>query len=112
MPFINTNISKKLNDSEKTMLKTELGKAISLFPGKSENWLMCAIEDGCEMYFQGEKGECAFGEVKLFGSVDKSSADKFTAAYCEIMSKLGIPSGRVYVRYEGGSDWGWNGANF
>ena len=36
-----------------------------------------------------------------------------TAEICRIMNdELGIPADKVYVKYQGVSDWGWNGRNF
>lgn len=112
MPFIDVKLTKTLVPEKKDELKAQLGSAIALFPGKSESWLMCNIDDGKAMYFQGKGGDCAFVEVKLFGAVSAGAADKFTAEMCNIMEKYGIPSERVYVRYEGGESWGWNGSNF
>ena len=89
-------------------------KAISLFPGKTESWLMCNIEADKNMYLAGDNSDdCAFLEVKLFGNVDKAAADKFTAEICAYLNEsLSVSPDRVYVRYEGGTDWGWNGSNF
>ena len=112
MPFVNVKLSKKLAPEAKTELKADLGNAIALFPGKSESWLMCNIEDEKDMFFQGKAGDCAFVEVKLFGSVSESASDRFTAEMCRLMGNFGIPANRVYVRYEGGDLWGWNGSNF
>lgn len=114
MPYIDVKLTKKLEMNQVDALKTELGKAISLFPGKSENWLMCNISADSNMYMAGDNSaDCVFMEVKLFGNVDKSSADMFTRHVCDYFSKnLSIKPERVYVRYEGGTDWGWNGSNF
>lgn len=112
MPFVNVKLTEKLAPEMKTALKADLGRAIALFPGKSESWLMCNIEDGKDMFFQGKPGDCAFVEVKLFGSVQAAASDKFTAEMCRLLEGFGIPANRVYVRYEGGELWGWNGSNF
>lgn len=112
MPFIDVKTNKKLTDENKVQLKAQLADAIALFPGKSETWLMCAIEDGQTMFFRGSDEDCAFAEVKLFGNVSDASAEKFTAKFCDVMKAFGISSDRVYVRYEGGNQWGWNGSNF
>ncbi len=114
MPFIDAKISKKLTPEEKTELKAFFGDAIALFPGKTETWLMCSIEGEKNIWFQGnDDSDSAFVEVKLYGSVDTAASAKFTGAVCEeLEQKFGIPASRVYVRYEGGKDWGWNGSNF
>jgi phenylpyruvate tautomerase PptA (4-oxalocrotonate tautomerase family) len=45
MPFINVKISEKLSDTQVDNIKSRLGEAISLIPGKSEAWLMVNIQD-------------------------------------------------------------------
>jgi len=112
MPYINIRTTKKMTEAEVLSVKAECGKAIALFPGKSESWLMVDISSNEDMFFKGIKGDCAFVEVKIFGDVSPASAEKFTAGMCRIMSNVGIPADRTYVRYEGGTSWGWNGSNF
>ncbi len=114
MPFIDVKLTKNINDTEAVALKAELGKMIEVFPGKTENWLMCNIESEKKIWFKGDNSQdSAFVEVKLFGSVNSEGADKFTELVCKYLeSALQIPATRTYVRYEGGSDWGWNGSNF
>lgn len=46
MPFINSKVTVKMTDSQKEAVKKRLGEAITLIPGKSENWLMAGFEDG------------------------------------------------------------------
>lgn len=114
MPFIDAKISKKLSESEKIGFKQMLGDAISLFPGKDESWLMCSVEDEASIWFRGDNSEdSAFVEVKLLGSVNKNGAEAFTSAVCKHFNdELSISPSRVYIRYSGGTDWGWNGSNF
>ena len=90
MPYIDVKLSKSITDAEAVALKAELGSMIEVFPGKSEGWLMCSIEDSKKMWFKGDNSD--------------------DSAFVE--EKLSISSDRIYVRYEGGSDWGWNGSNF
>lgn len=114
MPFIDVKLTKSITDAEAVALKAELGKMIEVFPGKSEGWLMCSIEDDKKIWFRGDATEdCAFVEVKLYGNVNAESADKFTSLLCNYLeSEFSVPSDRIYIRYEGGTDWGWNGSNF
>ncbi len=114
MPFVDVKMTKKLTFDEKNSLKAKLGQAISVFPGKSESWLMCNVSDEQKIWFRGDdSSDSAFIEVKLFGSVDKNSAEDFTNEVCTYLkTSFAIDPSRVYVRYEGGTDWGWNGSNF
>ena len=114
MPFINSKVNIKILPEQETQLKTKLGKAIELIPGKSESWLMLAFEDDCKLYFKGEKSyKIAYVEVKVFGAEDKVAFEKMTASICEIYNEvLGIAPDKIYVKYETVSNWGWNGKNF
>lgn len=114
MPFVDVKLTKKLSSNQEDGLKNKIGEFISVFPGKSESWLMCKIADDKKIWFGGDNSsDSAFVEVKLFGAVDKNGANDFTAKICDYLeSEIGIKASRVYVRYEGGTDWGWNGSNF
>ena len=114
MPFIDIKFTKSISDAEAVALKAQLGKMIEVFPGKTEGWLMCNISAEQNIWFKGDNSaDSAFAEVKLFGTVNPESADKFTGLLCDYLKNtLEIPSSRTYVRYEGGTVWGWNGSNF
>ncbi|WP_310603913.1 phenylpyruvate tautomerase MIF-related protein [Anaerosporobacter sp.] len=114
MPFINSKVSVTLTDNQKEVLKTELGKAISLIPGKSEEWLMLGFEDNYSLYFKGQAFEkIAYVEVKIFGSTTAEAYDKLTVAICDIFNNVvGVDKDKIYVKYEEVSHWGYNGFNF
>jgi hypothetical protein len=48
MPFINVITNAELNKGREIKLKTALGEAITALPGKSEHWLMIAIQPSTE----------------------------------------------------------------
>lgn len=114
MPMIQTKTSVEITKEQELTLKSELGKAIAILPGKTEQWLMTSFEDNCRMYFRGDSSKpLAFVEVKVYGKINPSAADKLTAKICEIFnSVLGIDPSSVYVKYEEVALWGWNGGNF
>lgn len=114
MPMIKTKTTVEISAEKELILKSELGKAIAILPGKSEQWLMTSFEDNCRMYFKGDNSApIAFVEVQVFGKINPSAADSLTAKICEIFdSVLGISPANVYVKYEEVSMWGWNGGNF
>lgn len=114
MPFIDSKVNVKITVEQEKELKTKLGKAIELIPGKSENWLMLAFEDECNMYFQGDNScKMAYVDVKVFGAENKAAFADMTGAVCDIFEDvLGIAPDKVYVKYEAVTNWGWNGANF
>ncbi len=114
MPFINSKVTTRISKEQETEIKNRLGKAIELIPGKTEQWLMLAFEPELSMYFRGDNSEdIAFVEVSVFGGEDKDSFAKMTDAICKIYQEvLGISPDHVYVKYNAGTNWGWNGSNF
>ena len=114
MPFINAKVTVKMSEEKKEAVKKKLGEAISVIPGKSEQWLMVGFEDSYDLYFQGNKNaESAFIEVKIFGRASSEVYNKMTGVISDIFEEeLGISSNRIYVKYEEVSEWGWNGSNF
>lgn len=114
MPYINVKTTKKVSDDKCESIKSALGKAIECFPGKSEAYLMVCIEDEKKIWFTGDNSkDSAVVDVQLLGSVNPSASEDMTAAVCNILEKeLGLSPSRIYVKYEGYDDWGWNGRNF
>ena len=113
MPFIDSKITVPVTAEQKESIKSKLGKAISLMH-KGESYLMVGIDDEYDLWLAGKKlDKGAFISVSVFGSVAADDSDKMTAEICRIMhDELGIPADKVYVKYQGVADWGWNGRNF
>ena len=103
MPFINSKISTSVSAEQEQALKTRLGQAISIVPGKSENWL----------YFRGDNSEpLAMVDVSVFGDEDAAAFSALTAEICKIFDEvMGIAPDHVYVKYQTVKYWGWNSDN-
>ena len=114
MPYINLKTTTKVTDEKAEILKAKFGEAIECFPGKTEAWLMVGIEDEQKLWFKGDNSaDSAIVDVDLLGGVSKDGALKMTCTVCDILEKeLGISPARVYVKYMGYADWGWNNTNF
>lgn len=113
MPYIRTTTNVSVSDEAASRIREQLGAAIELIPGKSERWLMLAMEENKKMYFAGSDEPLAMAEVSLFGGADGDSYNKLTGKITEILSDvLSIPANRIYVRYSETAYWGWNGENF
>ncbi len=114
MPFINSKISTKISDAQEKEIKTRLGEAIAILPGKSESWLMVGFEPEYRLYFKGSNSEpLAYVEVSVYGNEDPAGFERLTGKICEIFKDvLGIKPENVYVKYDATKNWGWNGSNF
>ena len=112
MPLITTKVSTEISKEKEISLKTKFGKAIELI-NKSENWLMIDFQENCHLYFKGSDEKSAMIEVDLFGKASDSGYDALTQKLTEIVEEeLGIDRGRIYVKYNEISHWGYSGFNF
>lgn len=113
MPFIDSKISVPVSEEKKELIKTELGKAISILH-KSETYLMVGLQDRYDLWMAGKRlDKGAYVSVSLFGQAAPADYEKLTGVICKLYEKeLGIPQSSVYVTYHPVADWGWNGANF
>lgn len=112
MPFINTTTNVSVSPEKEIVLKAKLGSAIELL-GKSESWLMLAFNDNANMYFKGDDAPMAFVDIAVFGKSTDVQCENMTKEICKIMEEvLSLPADRVYVKYSGTNQWGWNNMNF
>ena len=114
MPYISTKTTIEISEEKRETIKSLLGKAIELIPGKSESWLMLHFEENQAMYFKGSNAKpVAFVEVKIFGKASIEAYRTLTKAITDILSKeLDITADGIYITYDEVSTWGWNGNNF
>jgi phenylpyruvate tautomerase PptA (4-oxalocrotonate tautomerase family) len=114
MPYINTKTNIEVSTEKEEKVKQRLGKAIELIPGKSEEWLMVAIEGKTALYFKGKTDNpIAIVEVKIFGSTTEAAYQQVTAVITRILNEeLAISPDQIFITYTEIEHWGWNGNNF
>lgn len=114
MPFINVKTNAKLTKEKKEIIKRRLFDSISIIPGKSDRYLMIAVEDEIDMAFHRDSETlAAMVEIKLFGASTKDVYQKLTGAVCRILNDEADVSGdSCYVRFEESTYWGYNGFMF
>ena len=114
MPYIETKTNVTLTEAQKVELKEKFAEAITLIPGKSEEWLMLGFADGMTMSFRGDiTSPCAMVEVDIFGSTSDSAYDAMTSDVCDVLSSVAkIDPSRIYVKYRECDRWGYNKMNF
>ena len=112
MPYININTNVAVTKPAADAIKSRLGKAIELIPGKSESWLMVGFEPEHALYFRGSDSErIAFVEVSVYGKLNRSACDKLTAAITGILEEE-LDIQHSYIKYEETEIWGFDGSNF
>ena len=114
MPYlkIQTNSSVPDNTSQKLMRRASALVAEKL--GKSENYVMVALDPPHPMIFAADDAPTAFLELKSIG-LDGNQTGELSAALCDLISdELGIDKARVYIEFADAARnmWGWNGRTF
>lgn len=113
MPYIHIVTNASIPDNTEEMLKTQLGRAIEILPGKNENWLMLNFTGDAHLWFAGSNAPAALAEVSLYGGARYDAYDDLTSRITEILeSTLDVQPDRIYVKYAETEFWGWNGSNF
>lgn len=114
MPMIITKTTTTISKEQQAVLTKKFGEAITLLPGKSEEWLMLSFEDGARMAFRGKcDSDLCYIEVNLLGAASREAYEALTARLCEVVSEtLGVAPGGIYVKYEEAKTWGYDGFNF
>ena len=114
MPFIHTITNKSVSESQEAALRRRFGEAITLLPGKSEEWLMLALSDERPMAFRANASEdLAMIEVSLSGKAPTEAKNDLTGAITAIVSEeLGIRGDHIYITYAETDTWGYDGENF
>ncbi len=114
MPFlmIQTNIEREQVNSEALIAKAS--KTVSEQLGKSENYVMVALEANTPMSFAGDNAPLAYLEPKSIGLPEDRTAE-LSEALCELVnSETGIQKDRIYIEFSDAprNMWGWNGRTF
>ena len=112
MPFIDCKLNVDITKQQEMQLKDEFGKAISLIPGKSENWLMVNIQPKCSLYFRGSNDKpIAMITVMVYGTPNPAAYDALTARFNNILKNVANVED-MYVSYSETSNFGYNRSNF
>lgn len=111
MPFIKIKTSCEIAPEQEKEIKKEMGKAIELVPGKSEEYLLLEFESGSHLWLRGDnKQPIVYIEAAIFGNESHYGYDDFTREVTLIIMKvLGIEADRIYIKYEDIGVWGVGG---
>ena len=111
MPFIKAKVSCPVSPEQESELKTGMGKAIELVPGKSEEYLLLEFEENCRLWLRGKNDEpIVYIEAAIFGNKMHYGYDAFTAEVTKLFAKvLNIRPDHIYIKYEDIIAWGVQG---
>ncbi|MCL2318506.1 MAG: hypothetical protein FWC45_00345 [Treponema sp.] len=110
MPYIAVNTAQKLSMAQKEKIKTELGRLITIIPGKDEAGTLIDFSESRTIYKAGENVTGAFIDVRLFHKSEFEPKKKFTEETLGMLSReLGIAKQNMYLTIMEFDNWGSGG---
>jgi phenylpyruvate tautomerase PptA (4-oxalocrotonate tautomerase family) len=109
MPYLSVTIGQKLEAAQREKLKTELGRLITIIPGKSESDLIVNIQD-TPLYMGGAEVPCVYIDLRVYTKTTEEAKKRFTReTFALITRDLGIPPERQYLTIGEYENWGYAG---
>ena len=114
MPFIKAKVNCPISPEQEIELKTRMGKAIELVPGKSEESLLLEFEGNARLWLRGNNVRpMAYIEAAVFGNESHAGYPASTVAVAKICRDvLGIAPKNCYIKYEDITAWAIGGQYF
>ena len=100
MPFIKSKVSVPLSKEQEAEIKTKIGKAIELVPGKSETYLLLEFDDNCRLWLRGKNNVSDF----MSPEERRMDAEYGILKYCKRLAgiyKSEEPIGGLPINMEG-----------
>ncbi len=114
MPFLMIQTNVKVDPSRSAKLLRNASRHVAETLGKSEKYVMVALEDETPMLFGGKAEPLAYLELKSIG-LPKDKTSQLSATLSGLLQEeIGVTADRVYIEFADALApmWGWNGATF
>lgn len=79
MPYVSISSSQHIADDKAERLQKEIGKAVSVIPGKSIDNCMIQIKGDCKTFMGGKSVNATFCEIRMLGKAPKDAKKEFAA---------------------------------
>ena len=111
MPFVIAKVNVPVSKEQELEIKSRIGRAIEMIPGKSENYLLFGIEDDFHFYLRGDGNQkIAYIAADIFGNEDHAGFDRFGAEITAVFQEvLGIPQQNIYIKFDDIKVWSAGG---
>ncbi len=114
MPYLKIQTNRPVADEASQNLVRKASALVADKLGKSESYVMVAVDPPRPMIFAGDDSPTAFLELKSIG-LDGNQTVDLSAALCELIGdELSIDKDRIYIEFANAERnmWGWNGRTF
>lgn len=114
MPYLKIETNVPVSTSGRTAIMQQATGLLSEQLGKSESYIMIAVEEAGAMMFGGSEEPAAYLELKSIG-LPAEKTKPLAAALCALVEALlEVPPERTYIEFADAprNMWGWNGDTF
>ena len=110
MPFVSVCSAMPISEVKMDVIQREVGRLITIIPGKTIDNCMTKIEGNCRLFMGGEPAKAVFCEIRLRGAAPKEKKSELTEKLNGLfVTELGAE--KVYTCFMEFEEWG-NGANY
>ena len=107
MPFIDVKASCPITPEQEAGLKTQLGQAIAMLPGQTEESLMLRFTGQCRMWHAGaQNGPIVMVEAAIYGSAPSQAVQSFGSFTVKLLKET-LDARTVYFNLRQSTDWAW-----
>lgn len=114
MPYLSIQTNQSIDGAAQQELMQQASAFLAEQLGKSENYIMVAIQPGRNMLFAGNTAPLAYLKLKSIG-LPESITPALSEGLCRLTSdSMDIDQGRIYIEFSNAERhmWGWNGGTF
>lgn len=114
MPYLKLQTNQEIDQEATTEIMQTLSRGVSEALGKSESYVMIALESGKPMFFAGNDAPAAYVELKSLG-LPEDQTTRFSETLCSLIEQaIAVSKDRIYIEFAGPARhmWGWNGKTF
>lgn len=114
MPYLKIQTNCEITAQRRPQILHRLSTTVAAALGKSENYVMVALEGNVAMLFAGDDAPLAFVELKSLALPEARTAELSAQISGAIEETLQVPPSRIYIEFNNAERhmWGWNGATF
>ena len=114
MTYVSITTAKKIDDAAKDKLNQEIGRIMTVLPGKDKDNTLLCINDGRSMFKSGAQNDGVFVEVRLYKKSPEENKKEFAQKIHAVLKDvLNLSdSSCVYMNYLESESWAANGNYF
>ena len=111
MPYVSVSSSQHIAEDKAERLQKEIGRIISIIPGKTIDNCMIQITGDVKTYMGGSASNSTFCEIRMFGKAPGEAKKEFNGELHKVLAAELEGLGMLYVNYQEYFEWGI-GPNF